>query len=89
MHALKSLTIGMQELTGMLASKPWNHDQIEAIRQVPLKVEGAPRIIDWLPNNLEYLMIHSVVGSQSSTRSSSWFMPWHKVTGSITCAIWE
>ncbi|CAG9988067.1 unnamed protein product [Clonostachys byssicola] len=62
MHALKRLTIGMQELTGMLASKPWNSDQIEATHQVPLRVEGAPRIVDCLPDNLEYLMIHSCGG---------------------------
>lgn len=62
MHALKRLTIGMQELTGMLASKPWNCNQIEAIHQVPLRVEGAPRIVDCLPDSLEYLMIHSCGG---------------------------
>ncbi|CAI6092572.1 unnamed protein product [Clonostachys chloroleuca] len=56
MHALKRLTLGMRALTGMLAGRPENHEKIAL--QMPMKVEGAPRLVDCLPENLEYLQIH-------------------------------
>ncbi|VUC26948.1 unnamed protein product [Clonostachys rosea] len=52
MHALKTLTVGMQALTGMLAySSPCS--------DMPLMFEGAPRLVDCLPENIESLTIHS------------------------------
>ncbi|CAH0057439.1 unnamed protein product [Clonostachys solani] len=56
MHALKRLTLGMQALTGMIAGRPFNHESVAL--QMPMNVEGAPRIVDCLPENLEYLKIH-------------------------------
>ncbi|CAI6101157.1 unnamed protein product [Clonostachys chloroleuca] len=53
MRSLKTLVVGMQALTGMLASKPRGH------HNMPLKVEGAPRMVDCLPDNLEHITIHS------------------------------
>ncbi|CAH0051319.1 unnamed protein product [Clonostachys solani] len=53
MRSLKTLIVGMQALTGMLASKPRYH------HNMPLKVEGAPRMVDCLPDNLERITIHS------------------------------
>ncbi|VUC26304.1 unnamed protein product, partial [Clonostachys rosea] len=53
MRCLKTLIVGMRALTGMLASKPYGH------HDMPLKVEGAPRMVDCLPDSLERLTIHS------------------------------
>lgn len=53
MHSLETLVVGMQALTGMLASKPLGSENM------PLKVEGAPRMVDCLPDNLERITIHS------------------------------
>lgn len=52
MHALKTLTAGMQALTGILPYRLTCAD-------MPLKFEGAPRLVDCLPENLESLTIHS------------------------------
>ncbi|CAH0018659.1 unnamed protein product [Clonostachys rhizophaga] len=57
MRVLKKLTVGMQALTGMLGAKPENH--VSVARQMPLQVEGAPRLVDCLPENLEYLKVHA------------------------------
>ncbi|CAG9975215.1 unnamed protein product [Clonostachys byssicola] len=53
MRSLKTLVVGMQALTGMLASKPRGH------HNMPLKVEGAPRMVDCLPDSLQCITIHS------------------------------
>jgi hypothetical protein len=52
MHALKTLTAGMQALTGMLAYSSTCDD-------IPLRFEEAPRLVDCLPDNLESLTIHA------------------------------
>ncbi|CAI6098982.1 unnamed protein product [Clonostachys chloroleuca] len=56
MAALRKLTVGMQCLTGLLAEKPSNQNEDHP---VPLRVDGAPTMVDCLPENLEYLKIHS------------------------------
>ncbi|CAH0054860.1 unnamed protein product [Clonostachys solani] len=55
MVALRKLTVGMQCLTGMLAAEPENNENI----YMPLELESAMRLVDCLPENLEYLKTHS------------------------------
>ncbi|VUC27622.1 unnamed protein product [Clonostachys rosea] len=55
MYALKTLTICMQTLTGMLAYLPEDSDP--NAESMPLKIEGAARIVDCLPETLESLKI--------------------------------
>ncbi|VUC33280.1 unnamed protein product [Clonostachys rosea] len=57
MHSLKRLTVGMQELLGKDASALFEYS--EAAGQRPPK---GPALLHCLPENLEYLMIHSCVG---------------------------
>ncbi|CAH0050064.1 unnamed protein product [Clonostachys solani] len=59
MVALKTLVVGMQSLTGLLDGQPQGGG---GRIQVPLEVEGAPRLVDCLPDNLEQLQIHSCGG---------------------------
>lgn len=58
MTALKMLATGMQALTGMLHKVPYD----DAWRQTPLEVEGAPTLVQCLPDNLEQLEIHGCSG---------------------------
>ncbi|CAG9948635.1 unnamed protein product [Clonostachys rosea f. rosea IK726] len=54
MVALKRLVAGMQSLTGFLDVLPddiWGDSP-------PLEVEGAPRLVECIPDNLEHLEIH-------------------------------
>ncbi|VUC28648.1 unnamed protein product [Clonostachys rosea] len=56
MCMLKSLAIGMQALTGMLG---WDPDTPSPdTPKMPLRVKGAPKIVDCLPESLECLKIH-------------------------------
>ncbi|VUC24097.1 unnamed protein product [Clonostachys rosea] len=57
MDALKKLTLGMQALTGTLTCRRSEPDESEW-SWLPLSFIEAPRIIDCLPENLEYLKIH-------------------------------
>jgi hypothetical protein len=57
MHSLKRLTIGMQELLGIHASALFNYN--EGTGQLP---PSSPALLDCLPENLEYLLIHSCGG---------------------------
>ncbi|KAK7223102.1 hypothetical protein V2G26_011105 [Clonostachys chloroleuca] len=54
MTALKTLVTGMQALTGLLDAQP--EDVFGP--DLPLGVEGAPRLVNCLPENLEDLVIH-------------------------------
>lgn len=54
MTALRELTAGMQALTGLLDGQPAEMFSDE----MPLSVDGAPRLVDCLPPHLEYLEIH-------------------------------
>lgn len=57
MIALKRLITGMRSLTGLFNGyTPDNND--DASDAESLQLEGAPRLIDCLPDNLEYLEIH-------------------------------
>ncbi|VUC36676.1 unnamed protein product [Clonostachys rosea] len=56
---LKTLTIGYQPLTGMLDRRPYPAYGEDNTEEVPLEVEGAPRLIECLPENLERLEILS------------------------------
>ncbi|KAF4461862.1 f-box domain-containing [Fusarium albosuccineum] len=55
MTALKKLVTGMQALTGRLASKP----EYDFGEDIVIQVEGAPRLTECIPENLEHLEIHS------------------------------
>ncbi|VUC23799.1 unnamed protein product [Clonostachys rosea] len=55
LRVLKRLTLGMQALTGMLGAKHLNHTQVA--HQMPMQIEGATRLVDCLPENLEYLKV--------------------------------
>ncbi|CAI6091985.1 unnamed protein product [Clonostachys chloroleuca] len=57
MHSLKRLTIGMQELLGIHASALLNYNK--ATGQL---APSSPALLDCLPENLEYLLIHSCGG---------------------------
>ncbi|KAK7210772.1 hypothetical protein V2G26_017950 [Clonostachys chloroleuca] len=57
MHKLKRLTLGMQALTGMLPSQPESRSDDSYDCPMPLEIEGSARIIDCLPEGLEYLKI--------------------------------
>ncbi|VUC31682.1 unnamed protein product [Clonostachys rosea] len=54
MVALKTLVTGMQALTGLLDAQPEDIFGPE----LPLEVEGAPTLVNCLPENLEDLVIH-------------------------------
>lgn len=54
MTALRKLTAGMQTLTGLLDGQPAEIFSDE----LPLEVDSAPRLIECLPPQLEYLEIH-------------------------------
>lgn len=54
MTALRRLTAGMQTLTGLLDGQPAEIFSDD----MPLQVDGAPRLIECLPSQLEYLEIH-------------------------------
>ena len=54
MTALKTLVTGMQALTGLLDGQPSEIFN----RELPLAVDGAPRLVECLPQNLEHLEIH-------------------------------
>jgi hypothetical protein len=62
MTALKTLVMSMHVLTGMLHSAPYRTLMPEDEPQMPLEVEGAPRLVQCLPNNLEDLEIHGCWG---------------------------
>lgn len=54
MTALRKVTAGMQTLTGLLDGQP-----VEIFSdEMPLSVDGAPRLVECLPPELEYLEIH-------------------------------
>lgn len=56
MCMLKKLEIGMQALTGMLGWDPETRNP--AAPKMPLRMKGAPKIADCLPESLECLKIH-------------------------------
>lgn len=53
MGAIKTLVLGMQSLTGMLAAPLENAES-----DIPLAIEGAPRLAECLPEGIEHLQIH-------------------------------
>ncbi|VUC21275.1 unnamed protein product [Clonostachys rosea] len=55
MVALRKLTVDMRCLTGMLAAGL----EEDSSTDTALELESSPRLIDCLPENLEYLKIHS------------------------------
>ncbi|VUC36164.1 unnamed protein product [Clonostachys rosea] len=54
MVALKKLRIGMRALTGMLDAHPHGTHGAEVLYEI----DGAPRLTECLPENLEHLVIH-------------------------------
>lgn len=62
MTALKTLVMSMQALTGMLHSAPYRNLMTEDEPQMPFGMEGAPTLVQCLPDNLEDLEIHSCWG---------------------------
>lgn len=62
MTALKTLVMSMQVLTGILHNAPYRNLMPENEPQMPLVVEGAPRLVQCLPDNLEDLEIHGCWG---------------------------
>jgi hypothetical protein len=56
MCTLKRLEIGMQALTGMLGWDPDTRNPVAP--KMPLRVKGAPKIANCLPESLECLKIH-------------------------------
>ncbi|KAM0271369.1 hypothetical protein ACHAQH_009134 [Verticillium albo-atrum] len=56
--ALKQLAAGMQALTGTRNPFPAKNESMNYPQPVPISVEDAPRMIDCLPESLEFLQIH-------------------------------